>query len=56
MKQLLERLVESANASETCCQRNFGHGHPCFMDKLLGEKNSSRLRHRHGRSAQVLKE
>jgi hypothetical protein len=47
-------FVESPNAAESGRQCNFGHGHFCFVDELLGEENTSGLRDSDRRGAKML--
>src|SRR5580765_4024772 len=50
----MERFIESAHASKSRREGNFGHWQPRFMNELLGEQNSAGLRNGNGRCAKVL--
>src|SRR5579859_6210894 len=56
MEELLKRLMKTANAAESCRERNVRHGHPGLVDELFGEEHAPGLRHGDGRRAEVLKE
>jgi len=56
MKQMAEGLIESSDAPESCCQRDFRHWHLSFMNKLLSKKNATGLGDGNRRCSQVLKE
>ena len=54
VEEITKYLVESPNAAEAGGQGNFGHGHLCFVDQLLGEEDTPGLRHRDRRGSQML--
>ena len=56
MEQVLEYFIEPSHAAESSRQRNFSHGHSSFVNKLLGEEHTSRLRHRDGGGSKMLLE
>jgi hypothetical protein len=56
VKEIMEDFVESAEAAETGCERNFGHGHLGFVDELLGEEDAAGLCNGDGRGSEMLEE
>jgi hypothetical protein len=56
MKKLPEYFIEPPHAAESGREHNFSHRHSSFVNKLLGEKYTSRLRHRNGGGSEMLLE
>jgi hypothetical protein len=44
MEEIPEFFIESPHASESRRERHLSHGHPGFVDELLGKKNAPSLR------------
>ena len=56
VEEILECFVESPDASESGCEGDFGHGHPGFVDELLGEEHAAGLRDGDGGGSEMLVE
>jgi hypothetical protein len=54
MEEIVKCFVEPPQATESGSHCNFRHWHPGFVDKLLREKHSTRLRDGNWGCAQML--
>src|SRR6202522_2564613 len=53
-EECVKHLIEPAQAAKSGRQRNFSHGHLCFVDEVFRKQDTSGLGHGNRRSSEML--